>query len=249
MAVATLAKVVNNGDVFTGVVKIRKGQALRLLMDAGSMHNVYLLFLAYSRTIAAAIPRHHKAAYALATAACSEVEAICLGSLPNTAAALAASPLTSPLAVLAVAGVLAGLLRHLYERSQVAGWGDGAVAYLPRITDSWDVAALAGVVACIAVLFAGAGVPVVMRLAPAGAGLTPPPSPKAAGAAAAAAVAGSGYASAGEAAAAAAKAASVARAAELAASASAGSLDSLVDAPAPTSALRRRAGSVKKGAK
>jgi hypothetical protein len=33
MAVATLAKLANNADVYTGVVKIRKGQALRLLMD------------------------------------------------------------------------------------------------------------------------------------------------------------------------------------------------------------------------
>lgn len=181
------------------------------------MHNVYLLFLSYTRTIAAAVPRHHKAAYGLVQAACAEVEGMCLANLPNSAAALAASPLTSPLAVLAVGGVLLGLLRHLYARSQSTAWGDGGVAYLPRITDSADVAALAGVVACIAVLFAGAGVPVVMRLTSpgAGSGLTPPSSPKAAGAAAAAAVAGSGYASAGEAAAAAAAAASAKRVAEL----------------------------------
>jgi hypothetical protein len=36
MAVATLAKLANNADVYTGVVKIRKGQALRLLMDGAS---------------------------------------------------------------------------------------------------------------------------------------------------------------------------------------------------------------------
>ena len=29
MAIATLAKLANNGDVFTGVVKIRKGQVRR----------------------------------------------------------------------------------------------------------------------------------------------------------------------------------------------------------------------------
>jgi hypothetical protein len=216
MAIATLAKLANNGDVFTGVVKIRKGQALRLLMDAGAMSNVYSLFLNHCRQIAAAIPRHHKAAHALAHAAAAEVEAICLGALPNGAAALAASPLLSPAAVLSVGGVLLALLRYLYTRSQSGGWGDGAVAYLPRITDSWDVAALAGVVACIAVLFGGAGVPVALHLSAAanggagGAEVTPPGSPKGAGAAAAAAVAGSGSASAGEAAAAAATAAAAA---------------------------------------
>lgn len=236
MALATLAKVVNNSDVFTGVCKIRKGQALRLLMDAGSMHNVYVLFLSYSRTIAAAIPTHHKAAHGLASAACSEVEAMCLGALPNSAAALANSPLTSPLAVLAVMGVLAALLRHLHERSQSAGWGDGGVAYLPRITDSWDVAALAAAVGCIAVLFAGAGIPVVMRLSATPPGCSPPSSPKAAGAAAAAAVAGSGYASAGEAAAAAAATAAASRASQL-------KMELEAAAGATATAARRRVGS------
>lgn len=37
MAIATLAKVVHNRDVFTGVVKIRKGQALKLLVENGDM--------------------------------------------------------------------------------------------------------------------------------------------------------------------------------------------------------------------
>ena len=47
------------------------------------MNNVYLTIFSYlasacSRQIAAAIPRHHKAAHGLAHAAASEVEAICL---------------------------------------------------------------------------------------------------------------------------------------------------------------------------
>ena len=37
MAIATLAKVVNNADVFTGVVKIRKGRALQLLTGTHDM--------------------------------------------------------------------------------------------------------------------------------------------------------------------------------------------------------------------
>ena len=33
MAIATLDTLANNANVYTGVLKIRKGQALRLLMD------------------------------------------------------------------------------------------------------------------------------------------------------------------------------------------------------------------------
>ena len=151
-------------------------------------------------------------------------------ALPNGAAALASSPLLSPLAVFAVGGILAALLRHLYVRSQIAGWvaNDGAAAYLPRITDSWDVAALAGAVACIAVLFAGAGVPVALQLtnaaaveedadvsAVSGKLLRSPAkgssSLQTSSSSAAAAVAGTGYVSAGEMAAAAAAAYDVSR--------------------------------------
>ena len=54
MAIATLGQLANNPLVFTGVVKIRKGQALVLMKDAGSMTNVHLTFLAYARSIRAA---------------------------------------------------------------------------------------------------------------------------------------------------------------------------------------------------
>ena len=37
MAVASLDKVANNADLFTGVVKIRKGQALKLMAGCGTM--------------------------------------------------------------------------------------------------------------------------------------------------------------------------------------------------------------------
>lgn len=41
MAIATLDKLANNGDVYTGVVKIRKGQAVQLMMNAGDMPSLY----------------------------------------------------------------------------------------------------------------------------------------------------------------------------------------------------------------
>lgn len=39
MAIATLALCYNNPDVFSGVVKIRKGQAVSLMMQSTNMDN------------------------------------------------------------------------------------------------------------------------------------------------------------------------------------------------------------------
>lgn len=39
MAIATLAACYNNPNVFTGVVKIRKGQAVTLMMESNNMFN------------------------------------------------------------------------------------------------------------------------------------------------------------------------------------------------------------------
>ena len=40
MAIATLAECYNNPDVFSRVVKIRKGQAVSMMMEATSMANI-----------------------------------------------------------------------------------------------------------------------------------------------------------------------------------------------------------------
>lgn len=199
MAIATLDKLVNNADVFTGVVKIRKGQALKLMAGSASMSNVYSAFLKHSRSILAAIPPQHKSAYALAARAAAEVEAICLAALPNRAAALATSALVSPQAVVAVLVLFAWLLRYLHVRSREASWGHGNTTFLPRITDSWDVAALSGVVACVMYLLAMAGVPIVLRLT-GGSGNGSPNSPTHAAGAPAGAAAGTSAASGGAAA-------------------------------------------------
>jgi len=44
MAIATLAELYNNHDVFTGVVKIRKGLAARMILDTGSVGGLYKWF-------------------------------------------------------------------------------------------------------------------------------------------------------------------------------------------------------------
>lgn len=166
MAIATLDKLTNNADVFTGVVKIRKGQALLLMNQATSMHNLYSVFLKHTRSIRAAIPPHHKVAYATAAKAVAEVEAICCAKMDVTSTAWAS--LFSPSAVVLVLAAFLFLIRHLYFRSRSGAWGSNA---LPRITDSADVAVLTATVACVMYLFACAGVPVVLRMG------APTPSP------------------------------------------------------------------------
>ena len=44
MAVATLERCYNNPTVFTGVVKIRKGEAVKMMMEATSMDSVKAIF-------------------------------------------------------------------------------------------------------------------------------------------------------------------------------------------------------------
>ena len=77
------------------------------------MSSVYLTFLRGSRAVAAAIPRHHKAAHAAACAAAAEVEAECLAALPR-APLLASALLRSPLPALTVLAAMACV---------VCGWG------------------------------------------------------------------------------------------------------------------------------
>jgi farnesyl-diphosphate farnesyltransferase len=156
MAIATLDKLTNNADVFTGVVKIRKGQALVLMKNATSMNNLYSVFLKHTRSILANIPPHHKAAYGIASRAAAQVEAICLANLPQPTVS---TPFFSTSAVAFVFIVLLFLGRHLYSRSKSGAWNGNS---LPRITDSMDVAVLTGAVACVMYLFACAGVPLVL---------------------------------------------------------------------------------------
>ena len=152
MAIATLERLTNNAEVFTGVLKIRKGQALLLMTQAGDMQSVYAIFLRYSRLITAAIPKHHKAAFALAQRAGDEVEEICLANLAPERT-LVSRVLLSPSVVAGVVAALAALVRHLYLAR--GSWGDGR--NMPRITDSYDVAACVGVVACLAYLLGCGG--------------------------------------------------------------------------------------------
>jgi farnesyl-diphosphate farnesyltransferase len=56
MAIATLPELYNNPNVFTGVVKIRKGQAAKLLLDTKTMDGLHKWFFIFARDIKRRIP-------------------------------------------------------------------------------------------------------------------------------------------------------------------------------------------------
>lgn len=56
MAIATLNELYNNYDVFTGVVKIRKGLAAKLILDTKTKGGLHKWFNIFSRKIASKIP-------------------------------------------------------------------------------------------------------------------------------------------------------------------------------------------------
>ena len=51
MAIATLAACYNNHDVFTSVVKIRKGAAAKMILESSSMSSVHRVFYDMARVI------------------------------------------------------------------------------------------------------------------------------------------------------------------------------------------------------
>ncbi|XP_033640753.1 squalene synthase-like [Asterias rubens] len=56
MAIATLAECYNNPDVFSRVVKIRKGQAVSMMMEATSMANIRAIIHHHTQQISRSIP-------------------------------------------------------------------------------------------------------------------------------------------------------------------------------------------------
>jgi len=56
MAIATLEQCFDNPKVFSGVVKVRKGQAARLMLDAGELPSVHAWFHHYAKRIAKRCP-------------------------------------------------------------------------------------------------------------------------------------------------------------------------------------------------
>lgn len=131
MAIATLAKLYNNRDVFTGVVKIRKGLAVKLMTQAKTMPALYSIFLSHARSVRAAIDMDDANAERT-VAACDALEAHCLRHHKESLE-LTHLVRTNWAAVL----LFFADAWFLYQRR--TNW-DG---YMPRVTDRLDVFAVA----------------------------------------------------------------------------------------------------------
>ncbi|TFJ85925.1 hypothetical protein NSK_002745 [Nannochloropsis salina CCMP1776] len=80
MAIATLEKVYHNPDVFTGVVKIRKGLACKLILEANSMEDLYACFSSFAGRIArraAALEKRGDSVSAQTLQVCEEIRVLC----------------------------------------------------------------------------------------------------------------------------------------------------------------------------
>lgn len=161
MAISTLAKLTNNLDVFTGVVKIRKGLALQLMEQSNSIASISKIFLTQAKIVVSRIPPHHTIAFNQAMRAYEEIEAICYEHLKASgkSIALASSPFVSPYAMFGVGGLLFFALKHLYSRYNSRDWNNGDSQFMPRISDTSDIVVVAVAVACITYLMAMAGSP------------------------------------------------------------------------------------------
>lgn len=79
MAIATLDKVYNNGDVFTGVVKIRKGTTCQLILASKDMEQVKACFRRLALSIASRVdPSDPTAATTLSL--CDQIVSLCGGA-------------------------------------------------------------------------------------------------------------------------------------------------------------------------
>ena len=76
MAIATLERLVNNPDVFTGVVKIRKGLMLSLFQYTSGIEEVKGIFSTYSDAILSSLTEY-PSTYKKANLLVSEVQALC----------------------------------------------------------------------------------------------------------------------------------------------------------------------------
>jgi hypothetical protein len=116
MAVATLAEIYDNGSLFEGVVKLRKGLAVKMILGCGTMPGLMHYFSSAVTDIASRIPTADPSA-ARTRAVCLRV----LSLIQSRTAALqlataAAAPLALPLALLYSAIAAAALGALVYRQ-------------------------------------------------------------------------------------------------------------------------------------
>ena len=148
MAIATLDKVFANPDVFTGVVKIRKGLACKLILEASTMEEVHATFAHFIGTIVSRIDRSDPAS-SRTLQICNHVTSLCASKDRGGASRLALliSVILAPIAI-------AGSAYHLSYHARV-GSGVGREGLASSTTDlaAWGLllASTVSLLACGAI--------------------------------------------------------------------------------------------------
>ena len=160
MAIATLDKVFNNLQVFTGVCKIRKGQSCKLLLNTNCKDEVQRTFSAFARSIMKQAevtdPSHGRT-----MAACEKILEICEPTYVGEGTAVKHDLLTFVRVGNVVAPVVLAVCAFLLNASRLAGkWGGDIL--LPRLQHTEDVMLLGLAFVCVVYLFCFCGVSLVM---------------------------------------------------------------------------------------
>lgn len=82
MAIATLDKVYGNRDVFTGVVKVRKGLAVKMIMTCGSLPGIKAWFHEFATEIKRRVPPRDPSAVRTYSA-CDKILALTADAAPS----------------------------------------------------------------------------------------------------------------------------------------------------------------------
>jgi len=140
MAIATLDKVFNNRDVFTGVCKIRKGMSCKLLLNTNSKSEVHRTFARFARSIMSQAPVGDPS-HGRTIKACRKILEICEESYVGEA--MVESRLMTFVKIgNFVAPVVVAVCAYLLNVGRVESkWGEGVM--LPRLVHTEDVMLLA----------------------------------------------------------------------------------------------------------
>ncbi|CAO3685550.1 unnamed protein product [Umbelopsis vinacea] len=114
MAISTLALVFNNKDVYQRNVKIRKGEAVKLILASTNMHNVVAIFRQYIHILSkkndASDPNFMNISIAV-----GKTEQWITANFPDTSNALVKDSSSSTLLLLAVLAGIAAILYNAYK--------------------------------------------------------------------------------------------------------------------------------------
>ncbi len=142
MAIATLEKVYDNADVFSGVVKIRKGLACKLSLEANTMQDLFACFALFAGKIAARAAQTPEGSLKQQTLRlCEEIRVLCSAG-SKKGAARGGGKQGTYLAV-CFTMIAVPLLAYVFGNGQVvaaAGTGAGPAAF--STSDFVRVAAL-----------------------------------------------------------------------------------------------------------